>query len=206
MNRSSTVSAGAAARDLIGVIIGNGITAFAYSWVLVRLNVISGGVTASSMIAGRLTPWSVTFWTNAITLVCLGASLLFLGRRNFVNSLVSSFSYMGWFTLAQHWSVDLTHWPLWLTLPLAGVVVGAGYFLCIDHHASTAGLDVFALVVHQRWPHVSVALGLRVINLAVLGIGAWTFGLRSFLLGLAFIVIYTQTLAWLQQRFGHAEA
>ncbi|WP_179394145.1 YitT family protein [Lacticaseibacillus absianus] len=203
MNRSSTLSAREATQDLIGVIIGNGITAFAYSWVLVRLNVISGGVTASSMIAARLTPWSVTFWTNAITLVCLAASLAFLGRRNFVNSLVSSFSYMGWFTLAQSWQLDLSHWPLWLSLPLAGAVVGAGYFLCLDHHASTAGLDVFALVIHQRWPQFSVALGLRVINLAVLGLGAWTFGLRSFALGLVFIVVYTQVLALLQRHLGH---
>ncbi|WP_125705929.1 YitT family protein [Lacticaseibacillus daqingensis] len=202
MKQTTTLSSREAITDLIGVIIGNGITAFAYSWVLVRLNVISGGVTASAMIAGRMSPWSVTVWTNTITLVCLGASLVFLGRRNFVNSLVSSFSYMGWFSLAQSWQPDSTG-PVWLSLPIAGMIVGAGYFLCIDHHASTAGLDVFALVVNARWPRVSVALGLRVINFTVLGIGAWTFGLRSFLLGLVFIIIYTQTLASLEKRFGH---
>ncbi|WP_262316207.1 YitT family protein [Lacticaseibacillus parakribbianus] len=199
----SQVSTREAAGDLLFVILGNGISAFAYSWVLVRLNIISGGVTATSMIAGRLTPLSVTFWTNAITLVCLGASLMFLGRRNFLNSIVSSLSYMGWFSLAQAVPVHLPL-PVWVSLPLAGVCVGIGYFLCIAHHASTAGLDVFALVIHAKWDRFPVAASLRVINLLILSIGAWQFGLHSFLLGLVFIIIYTQTLSLLEKRFGVA--
>lgn len=186
-------------RDVIGVVIGNGISAFAYSWVLVRLNIISGGVTATSMILGKLTPLSVTVWTNTITTSCLLAALVFLGRRNFFNSIISSLAYMGWFTLAQSHVVAIPL-PVWLSLPLAGIAVGVGYHLCIAHNASTAGLDVFALVLHRFKPQVPVATTLRVINLTILAAGALTFGWRSFLMGLVFVMIYTQVLAVLQKR------
>lgn len=199
MQKRVTVSQGAL-RDIGAIVIGNAVTAWAYSWVLVRLNIISGGVTASSMIMGKLTPLSVTFWTNTITTSCLLVALIFLGRQNFVNSLVSSVSYMLWFTLAQL-LVPNAALPIWVGLPLAGVAVGVGYALCIGHNASTAGLDVFALVVHKYRPRVPVASSLRVINLLVLAIGAWQFGLRSFLLGLVFIVVYTQTLAVLLKKY-----
>ncbi|WP_125702469.1 YitT family protein [Lacticaseibacillus daqingensis] len=184
--------------DILWVALGNGITAFAYSWLLVKANIISGGVTASGMIMGRLTPLSTTFWTNTITLSCLLAALLLLGTRTFLNSIVSSVAYMIWFSVAQTFqpAIDL---PLWLVLPLAGLAIGAGYFLCISHHASTAGLDVFALIVNKHWPNISVSFSLQLINITVLVIGAWQFGWQSFLAGLIFILLYTFTLNALQR-------
>lgn len=182
--------------DLGAIVLGNALTAIAYSWVLVRHNVISGGVTATAMIMARITALSVTTWTNLITASCLLIALVFLGQRNFVNSLVSSLSYMGWFTLAQAGlpSVDL---PLWLGVPLAGGLVGCGYALCLSHHASTAGLDVLALVLHRYRPAVPVDRGLRVTNLIILAAGAWQFGAASFVWGLFFILIYTEVLGTL---------
>ena len=184
---------------MLAIVIGNGLTAWAYSWVLVRANVISGGVTATAMVAARLSGWSVTGWTNLITVSCLLVALGFLGGHNFINSIVSSLSYVGWFSVAQAWPPPLSI-SLWWGLPLAGLLVGLGYALCLTHHASTAGLDVLALVVHRFWPRIPVARSLRVINLAVLLLGAWQFGLRSFILGLGFILIYTQTLAVVMKR------
>ncbi|MFD1430308.1 YitT family protein [Lacticaseibacillus mingshuiensis] len=202
--KEETVTVHEAVMDVVWVIIGNAVSAFAYSWIMVKLNIISGGVTASGMIMGKLTPLSVTFWTNAITVACLLAALIFLGVRTFMNSIVSSLAYMGWFTLAQALAPAHTL-PVWLGLPIAGLGVGVGYYLCIAHHSSTAGLDVFALVINKHQPKFSVGLGLRLINLIVLGIGALSFGLKSFLLGLIFILIYTETLTLLQKRFGTAE-
>ncbi|WP_318767552.1 YitT family protein [Lactiplantibacillus carotarum] len=193
---NSKLSAG---RDVAAIVLGNALTAWAYSWILVKAGVISGGVTASAMIMARLTSGSVTAWSNGITATCLVIALMFLGRRNFINSLIASLSYMGWFTLAQAWQ-PANGLPLWLGLPLAGIMVGVGYELCIGHHASTAGLDVLALVLHRYRPTLPVARSLRVINVTILALGAWQFGWQSFLWGLGFILIYTQTLAGLTRR------
>ncbi|MFT8843505.1 MAG: YitT family protein [Schleiferilactobacillus harbinensis] len=185
---------------LLLILLGNLLIAFGYAKFMVPSNIISGGVTSLSMVLARLTPLSVVTWTNMITVGCLVFALIFLGRTNFIRSIVSSFAYMGFFALWTWVPLNLAHWP-WLDVLLASLFIGAGYYCCIASNASTAGLDVFALIAAHKNPQLNVTLMLRVINVVVLLGSTVVFGWAALVWGLAFTFLYSGLMGWLLRRY-----
>ncbi|KRL14790.1 MAG: YitT family protein [Schleiferilactobacillus perolens] len=183
------------------ILLGNMLIAFGYAKFMVPSNIISGGVTSLSMVLARLTPVNVVWWTNIITVSCLGFALLFLGRTNFFRSMVSSVAYMAFFAFWSWTPFHLSQNPIADVL-LASLFIGAGYYCCIASNASTAGLDVFALIVAKKRPQFNVTLMLRVINVVVLLASALVFGWVALLWGLAFTFLYSglmgRLLHWFQ--------
>lgn len=179
--------------DAAWIMLGNLVIALGYAQCLVPNQIISGGVTSMSMVLHRVVGGSVVRWSNVITASCLVLALLFLGRSNFVRSLISSVSYIGLFSVVS-----------WLPTPLAGHAVVAlllgsgliavGYDLCLANNASTAGLDVLALIVHRYRPRFPVAIALRVLNLVVLCVSALVYGWIALVYGGLFTLLYSELL------------
>lgn len=195
-----TAAARAHGKPLLLILLGNLLIAFGYAKFMVPANIISGGVTSLSMVLARLTPLSVVTWTNIITVSCLAFALGFLGRTNFVRSIVSSLAYMGFFAAWSAVPLRLATWPL-VDVLAASLFIGAGYYCCIASNASTAGLDVFALIIARRRPQLNVTLMLRVINVIVLLASTLVFGWQSLLWGLAFTFLYSGLMGWLLRRY-----
>lgn len=77
---------------------------------------------------------------------------------------------------------------------IAGVTVGAGYFLCIDAKATAVGFDTVALLLHSRHPKINVAVTMFIINVAVLSLGFFVYGISSVIFGLIFSGIQALSL------------
>lgn len=90
---------------------------------------------------------------------------------------------------------------LLLTLPvdflLACLLIALGYYCCLSEGSSTVGVDVIALILYQKKPQRNLAKMIRQLNVAVLLLGFFTYGLFSVTIGLVFSVIY----AWFLDRF-----
>lgn len=181
---------------LLKIMVGNIFMGFAYAKWMKPNNIINGGVTSISMILEKLTTIPLLYLTNGVTLLLLVICLVFLGKGNFLRSFVSSVCYMGIFSFFYSLPFDAT-----INLPVdfmfASLFIAIGYYCCISSDASTVGMDVIALILHKRNPKVAVAIAIRYINFAVLGVGLLTYGWLAVAVGMAFSFVNSYILNWL---------
>lgn len=196
-------------------LIGFGITVlnFAYVMVTVPHGIINGGVTSFSMILSRLPLTEilpVNAWVAIVTGLLALLCCIFLGRDIFIASLYScvmGVAAFNFFTLVIPTSVIDTMIsigqmgnnpviPLGMAAELiaAAVVVGAGYYFCLSNNATAVGMDTIALIIHRRHEKIPVAYAMYAINIIVLLLGLYTYGLRCVLMGIAFAGIQALTL------------
>ena len=195
---------------------------FAYVMVTVPHGIINGGVTSFSMILSRLpltealpvNAW-VTIVTGLLALLCC----IFLGRDIFIASLYScvvGVAAFNFFTLivpdsiidtmiriGQIGGIGASVTPdgapiitagLIVELIAAAVVVGAGYYFCLSNDSTAVGMDTIALIMHKRNEKIPIAYAMYAINIIVLLLGLYTYGLRCVLMGIAFAGIQALTL------------
>lgn len=180
-------------KAIIKIIVGNIFMGFAYAKWMKPNNIINGGVTSLSMIVNHITKCPLLILTNGITLLLLVVCWLFLGRQNFWNSCVSSICYNVFFSmfylLPLHAQINL-----YVDMALSCVFIAFGYYCCISANASTVGMDVIALIINKKKPHLSLAKLIRWINFAVLFVGLLTFGLKSVVVGVIFSFVNSYCL------------
>ena len=196
-------------------LIGFGITVlnFAYVMVTVPHGIINGGVTSFSMILARLPlteALPVNAWVAIVTGLLALLCCIFLGRDIFIASLYScvmGVAAFNFFTLIIPQSVIDTMIrigqmgynpviPVGMAIELvaAAIIVGAGYYFCLSNDATAVGMDTIALILHKRNEKIPVAYAMYAINIIVLLLGLYTYGLRCVLMGIAFAGIQALTL------------
>ena len=197
------------------VLIGTGLVIlnFAYVMVTVPHGIINGGVTSFSMILSRLPLTGilpVNAWVTIVTAILALLCCVFLGRDIFIASLYScvmGVAAFNFFTFIIPDSVIETmvaigHMgenpviPVGMTIELvaAAIVVGAGYYLCLSNDSTAVGMDTIALILHKRNEKIPIAYALYAINIIVLLLGLYAYGLRCVLMGIAFAGVQALTL------------
>ena len=177
----------------IKFVLGNVLIAGAYACITVPKEIVNGGVTSFSMILSKLTHIPTAWLADAFTLLLLAVCFFGLGKEYFQGTILSCLAYLVLFTgfSALQWELPL---PLIPGAALAALLVGAGYALCIHAKSTAIGFDTIALIIHQKYPKVKVALCMYLINMMVLLSGILVYGWRSVMLGLAFSLLQSLTL------------
>lgn len=180
-------------RSLLKIFLGNAILGFAYAKLLVPMKIINGGVTSLSMVFSHFLPLPVTFFTNTLTVLLLLTGLIFLGKYFFFTSLVSSVAYLLFFNVfyALPWQF---HSSVIIQFISAVFLIAVGYYCCLSEDSSTAGLDVFAIILNRKMPNISTAHYLRYLNIVVLIFGFVSYGVQSVLIGILFSICFTQVV------------
>lgn len=181
---------------ILKIILGNILLGFAYAKWMVPHAIINGGVTSLSLVISKILIVDVAYLTNIITVLLLIVCWLFLGRERLLKSIVSSVSYLFFFTFFHQWTFSAV-----INLPIdffsASVLIAGGYYFCLSAGSSTVGMDVVALIIHQKRPTISLAKVIRWLNYTVLILGFITYGWQSIVIGILFSFIYS----WLLERF-----
>lgn len=183
----------ASLEDIGSILLGNLFITGAYAFITVPHAIINGGVTSFSLVLQNLIQIDVGIITNVITLLLLVLCYLGLGKEYFYKSILSSLCYMGFFNLFHSWNISL-QLPDLICLPIASLMVGIGYYLCLRAKSSTVGFDVLALVLHRRDESISIAKTMRLINVAVILCGLISYGWLSIMMGIIFTLIQTKVL------------
>ena len=182
------------------IILGNLLITGAYAFITLPNEIINGGVTSFSMVLGQVCRMDISVFVNLLTLFLLLLCLVFLGREFFAGSVLSCVCYLSMFTFFH--SLGLSpRLPLPLCIMLAGILVGAGYYLCICAKSTAISFDIIALILNKKNPKVNIAYTMGIINTAVLLTGFMVFGLSSVLCGILFTAIQTFVLNTLQTIF-----
>lgn len=187
----------------IKIISGNILITAAYAFLTVPQKIVNGGVTSFSMIAASVLRCDTAVITNVMTLLLLALCYLFLGKDYFKGTVVGGICYMIFFTGFHALNVCLIPSRL-LAAPVAAVLVGTGYYLCISERATAISFDTVALILNKRNPAVNVAGTIFIINLLVILLGIFEYGIWAVVLGAAFSGIQSLTLNLLLKMKGAA--
>lgn len=184
-----------------------------YVLVTVPYGIINGGVTSFSMILSKL-PFTcvlpVNAWVTIVTCILAILCALFLGRDMFVASLFSCVTGVAAFNVFTYIVPqpvidaildlgkigDNPFIPAGtiLEMALAAAVVGTGYYFCLSNKATAVGMDTIAMILHKRNEKISVAYSMYAINILVLLLGLYTYGIRCVIMGIGFAGIQAVTL------------
>lgn len=181
--------------DVLVIIIGNIVMSFGYAKLMVPHNIINGGVTSLAMIVQHF--WQISL--DKINILLLASLLLlvlfFLGKELLVKSLISSCVYA--FCFSYFINLNLTiNLPAFWSMGIASILISFGYFCCLSANSSTVGMDVLALIIHQRWPQISLDKAIRTLNLLILLAGFFIYGIIAIVLGIIFSYLYSYELGW----------
>ena len=171
---------------------------FAYVMVTVPHGIINGGVTSFSMILSKLPLTEllpVNAWVTIVTALLALLCFLFLGRDIFIASLYScvvGVAAFNFFTLVIPEGVidamvkigsmgDNPVIPIGMAVELiiAAIVVGTGYYFCLSNDSTAVGMDTIALILHKRNEKIPIAYAMYAINILVLLLGLYAYGLSD---------------------------
>lgn len=177
--------------SILKIVVGNLLITFSYAFITVPNGIVNGGVTSFSMILSSVTDLGISFYTNCITILLLVLCLFFLGKSYLAKSIVSSACYMLFFSLFNGIGFGFASIPMIISVLIAGLLVGIGYFLCLSAESSTVGFDVIALILHNKNNKIKVSKAMRYINLFVILLGLFSYGLLAVIYGVIFTYIQT---------------
>lgn len=193
--------------------IGMLIVSLAYVLVTVPYGIINGGVTSCSLILHKLPGTGilpVSIWVAILEIVLVVLSYFFLGREVFEGSVFSCLFYVAVFNLFSFIMPQKVYDAIYsfgalgtnpvipvgtaVELVIGAAALGFGYYLTVSRRATTAGMDTIALIIHSRHEKIPVAYAMYALNIIVLLLGLWTYGLRNVLMGIAFAGIQALTM------------
>lgn len=195
------------------------IVTLAYLLVTVPYGIINGGVTSCSLILHRLPVTGVlpvSIWVAILEILLVILSYIFLGREVFEGSLFTCFFYVGTFNLLSFIMPQRVYDVIYsfgmignnpiipagtaAELVIGAAALGFGYYLTVSRKATTAGMDTLALIIHSRHERVPVAWAMYALNVIVLLLGWWTYGIRNVLMGIAFAGIQASAMNLFMKR------
>lgn len=177
--------------SILKIVVGNLLITFSYAFITVPNGIVNGGVTSFSMILSSVTDLGISFYTNCITILLLVLCLFFLEKSYLAKSIVSSACYMLFFSFFNGIGFGFASIPMIISVLIAGLLVGIGYFLCLSAESSTVGFDVIALILHNKNNKIKVSKAMRYINLFVILLGLFSYGLLAVIYGVIFTYIQT---------------
>ncbi|QQK77892.1 YitT family protein [Salicibibacter cibarius] len=192
------------ARLLINVLLvlsGSAIVAFAFNLFLLPNAIASGGLSGFATIM-----YQVFGFAPHLTLYALNIPLFLLGML-----LLGGFRYGGMTlvgTLFLPFVVFLTqHWPPLTAEPLlaaifGGVGVGTGLGLVFRTGASTGGTDLAAQIIH-KYTGVSLGAGVFIMDGLIVAMAAIAFSVEFALFALIGLFITGKTIDIVQTGFGY---
>ncbi|MGI6212300.1 MAG: YitT family protein [Anaerovoracaceae bacterium] len=155
-------------RNLVMIVAGIALNAFAVEAFSLPFNILLGGVTGLGRILCQLTPLTLSQSVMIFNLLLLLIALIFLGK-NYAGTIVfGSILYpvlLGVFE-SMHLPKNIVEDPLVACLS-GGFLMGVGLGLVIRAGGSLGGSDVISLICHKKF-NISVAAALNTFDVLVL--------------------------------------
>lgn len=155
-------------KNIVLIIIGNVLIAFALSTLLLENHIIAGGVSGIGIIINHYFDLPISMLVGIINIALFLLGLFFLGKMFAMTTMLSTFIFpvLLEFFESQPMFHGYLNDPL-LSSILAGCLIGAGVGLVLKANASTGGVDVLAILINKKF-NCPVHIVLNCIDLTVL--------------------------------------
>lgn len=176
-------------KNILLLLLGNLILACGTSFFILPNNILSGGVTAISIILDSLLGINRVFTIYALNIILFILGAVCLGKAFAAKALMSTILYPTFIALLSPFydpefcAVD----PI-LAAIFAGVIMGTGLGLVFRANGSSGGMDIPALILH-KYLHIPQGNAVFIIDFLTVSAGLMVFGLNSLLIGI--LTIFT---------------
>lgn len=155
-------------KNIVLIIVGNILIAFALSTLLLENHIIAGGVSGIGIVLNHYFALPISLSVGVINIGLFILGFIFLGKMFAMTTMLSTFIFP--LLLEFFESQSMFHGYLndaLLSSILAGCFIGAGIGLVLKANASTGGIDIFALIMNKKF-NTPVHIVLNCIDLTIL--------------------------------------
>ncbi|KAF0225695.1 MAG: Uncharacterized protein FD133_302 [Erysipelotrichaceae bacterium] len=168
--------------DLLLVIFGNLILAFAVRFFILPYNILSGGVAGIAVAVSKLSGLPADLIVNGLIIAMFILGSIFLGKKFMTHTAISSFLYPFFLLVLNRFTFTMNIDPMLASL-YGGLIGGVGVGMVFRTGASTGGMDVPPMIIN-KYIHIELyKLILFVDGLTVL-FGMIAYGVEAVLIGL----------------------
>lgn len=178
-------------KDIVWVVAGNAVLALAVSMFILPYDILSGGVAGIAVALQPLIPLPVTLMVNLLVVGLFILGACFLGKEFAMKTILSSLIYPVFLTFFSGRVPVLDLDPILASL-YGGLLGGMGVGMALRTGASTGGMDIPPLIVHQL-THIEIAKLVLITDALTVLLGAFTYGLEAVLVG--FVSVWASSVA-----------
>lgn len=176
-------------KDILYIIVGSVITAFAFQVFFLPNDIISGGVSSLSIILHEVVGWDPAYIQYAFNVPLLVISGLLLGKEVLLKSMLGSLLFPFFVDLMgglEPWTMN----PLLSTL-YGGVLTGIGIGLVYKAKGSTGGTSVVAQVI-AKYTSMTMGEATLIADGAIILIGFFVFDIEAIMYGIIALVVISR--------------
>ena len=178
-------------KDIVWVVAGNAVLALAVSMFILPYDILSGGVAGIAVALQPLIPLPVTLMVNLLVVGLFILGACFLGKEFAMKTILSSLIYPLFLTFFSGRVPVLDLDPILASL-YGGLLGGMGVGMALRTGASTGGMDIPPLIVHQL-THIEIAKLVLITDALTVLLGAFPYGLEAVLIG--FVSVWASSVA-----------
>ena len=175
--------------DIFFIVFGSFLGAIGVNMFLIHANLLSGGVTGLALILQYLFKIQAGYVILLLNIPLFYLSLKKLNKRFSLYSLVGIITFSISLIFTQPISNILHINDKLLYCIYGGVVNGIGFGLVFAHKGSTGGFDIISMLIRKKYTNYNIGKITFYINLIIVTISAFIFGLPNALYTL--ITMYT---------------
>ena len=182
------------AGNLLLILAGNALYAFALKLFILPANLMTGGTTGIALVIQHFTGFSISVFVLIFNVLMLITGWTLLGKKFALTTIVSTFAYPIWLELFNRLLGDaqVTSDPMLCTI-FAGLGIGIGLGIVIRSGASTGGMDIPPLVLNKYFK-IPVSVGLYFFDICILGAQMLYNKPEHILYGMLLVMVYSMVL------------
>lgn len=165
--------------DFMFIIIGSLIGAIGVNMFLIHAQLLSGGITGIALIIQYLFKIQASYVILIFNIPLFILSALKLNKKFTIYSLVGLLSFSIGLMVTHPISNILNLNDKLLFCLYGGIVNGLGFGLVFIHYGSTGGFDIISMCVKKKYPDLDIGKISFCINLGIVTISVFIFGLPS---------------------------
>lgn len=183
MVKESTIKEGILTKenliDLLFIILGSLIGALGVNMFLTHAKLLSGGVTGIALILQYLFGIQAGYIILALNIPLFVLSILKLSKKFTIFSAIGTIAFSVGLIATNPISNILSINDKLLYCLYGGVFNGIGFGLVFVHNGSTGGFDIVSMLIRKKYTNFNIGNITFGINLVIVAISSFIFGLPS---------------------------
>ena len=183
-------------RDIVLIVLGTTIVSAAIQYVYLPASLDTGGVSGLAVILEVLCHIPVWVSNTMINIPLFLAGLHFKGWKFIRRTLIAT----ALMSLELYLMAKIDFIPvndLFLASVFGGVLAGAGMGMVFSAQATTGGTDLLGALLQLKFKHVSIPKLVGIIDLVIILVGIWAFGLVNGLYALVAVFLTARISDWI---------
>lgn len=178
------------AKEIILIIIGVLMVAFAIHFFLVPSHLSTGGASGLAIVLSHFLPFDVGPIYTAVNIILFAVGIIFIGRDFGIKTIVVTLSLSGVVWLLEVIFPDPKPLSdnLFLLVFLGTIIQGAGVGIVLNQYTSTGGTDIIAKIL-QKYLGIELNVGCMIADSIVVILAGYAFGIEIMLYSVVGVII-----------------